>query len=634
VTQLVAARRRAALEPANAEAQQALALALAAAGFLPAALPAFGRAVRLAPASPDALINFGVALLELKEHAAAAAVFRRVLSLAPAEPDAHHAEGVAETETGRPADGERRFRRALQLRPGYAETYARMASTLVRLGRHADAVPWSRTAIALNPGRVPALVDLGVICTKIERHGLAVVWSKRALAGEPASVVARVNCAAALALLGRSWEAVAMLRQAAELPQGGAEPYRNMLAVMSYVMTDEAARWELTCDFGRRFAPPSRSHAFANSRDAERRLVVGYLSSDFYEHPVARNLVPVIEAHDSGRLATVLYSDAARADAMTARLQAAAVDWRRTAALSDADVASRIRADALDVLVIVGGRLDRNRPLVACHRAAPIQMSLFDAGTSGLEEMDYLIADRTLAAPPRLRRERYSERVLRLPSLYVHPTLHEAPVPCAPPCLVAGHVTFGCFNSPLKLSDRALDLWAEVMRTVPQSRLRLKYQARYRDPDLRRRILSRLEIDPARVDFLPGGEPIAAHLRSYEGVDVALDSFPFTGSTTTWEALWMGVPVVTLLGESLVGRLSASFLNPVGLGELVAATPEAFVRTAAGLARDPGRLAALRSMLRARVAASPLCDGRARARQFERLFRAAWRRWCGATVFG
>ena len=623
-----AARRLVALEPARVEAQQQLGLATAVRALTDAVRP-LRRVTWLAPLAADAHLNLGIALFALGRRGEAGAAFRRVLVLAPGDADALHGLGVVDAEEGAQDPAVRHLGRAVGLRPDNAETLVRLANVLARMSRSNEAAALERRALALAPARAPALFDLGLALSQTEQLRASISWSLRALAIEPRSIQADINISASLLILGRTAEALDRLRRAAYRVDATQEPFRNLLAALSYSSTvGEEERWKTARAFEARHAAVPDRRPFAVTRDAERRLSVGYVSSDFYDHPVARNLAPVIEVHDRSRFRVVCYSDAAVADDMARRVHAAADSWRPIAGLSDADVARQVREDRVDILVIVGGRFDRNRPLVASHRAAPLQMSLFDGGTSGLGEMDYLLADRTLVAARPLRRERFTEHVLRLPSLYVHaPVAAAAPV-TEPPSSRSGHVTFGCFNSPLKLSDETLGLWSVLLREMPTARLRLKYLGRYQDPDLRSRVLRGLGIDPGRVDFLWGRDSIVAHLGNYASIDIALDTFPFTGSTTTWEALWMGVPVVTRLGDTLVGRLSASFLRPVKLDELVAATPADYLRIARELAADPARLALLRASLRDRVARSPLCDPRARARQIERLYRATWRRWC------
>jgi predicted O-linked N-acetylglucosamine transferase (SPINDLY family) len=313
-------------------------------------------------------------------------------------------------------------------------------------------------------------------------------------------------------------------------------------------------------------------------------------------------------------------------DAMTARYQAMADGWRSIVGLSDAQVAELIRQDGVDVLVLLAGRFDHNRPLIAAHRAAPVQVSFHDPATSGLSAMDYLIADRILV--PRRPTEKFTERVIRLPSFYIHAPLEGAPEVGPLPAATRGHVTFASFNNPAKLNDRVLTTWRDLLVALPDARLRLKFKNWFENAGIRSRIERAFGDVAGRVEFDTAQTVRGAHLALYGDVDLALDPFPFTGSTTTFEALWMGVPVVTLLGETMVGRWSASMLRVLGLDELIARTPEEYVRKAVALAGEPAKLARLRAELRQRVAASPLCNGGLRARQMDRIYRALWRRWC------
>jgi predicted O-linked N-acetylglucosamine transferase (SPINDLY family) len=324
----------------------------------------------------------------------------------------------------------------------------------------------------------------------------------------------------------------------------------------------------------------------------------------------------------------VAYADVSAPDAMTARFQTAVDAWCPIAGLSDEDVAAKIRADRIDIVVVLAAHFDRNRPLVCAYRPAPIQISFHDLLTTGLEAVDYFIADRTVF--PKGAVERFTERVIRLPSIYVHAPLAEVPVP-PPPAAAAGLVTFGSFNNPAKINDQVLALWAKVLAAAPGSRLLLKFRNWFLVPSLQARIGAALRgfgVDPSRIQFDGAPDQTAGHLARYGRIDIALDTFPFSGSTTTFEALWMGVPVITLTGATVASRWSASILHTLKLEEFVADTPERYVGAAAALAGDSARLAGLRSTLRERICRSPLVDGGLRARQIERVYRAVWRRWC------
>jgi predicted O-linked N-acetylglucosamine transferase (SPINDLY family) len=353
------------------------------------------------------------------------------------------------------------------------------------------------------------------------------------------------------------------------------------------------------------------------------------LSSDFRDHPVARNIEPLLANHDRSAFEMRLYGEVAVPDEATRRLQSYAAAWCSTVGQNDRQVAERIRADGVDILMILAGRFDRNRPEIAAWQAAPVQVSFHDPATSGIPALDYLIADRRLV--PRGSEEWFAERVVMLPTFYLHPPILSAPSPGPLPMSGGGGVTFGSFNHPAKVNDRVLALWARLLREVQGSRLVLKYRGYYAEGPLQARIhraAGDAGIEPGRFVLLGQRERHEAHLARYRHVDIALDPFPFTGSTTTFEALWMGVPVVTLAGSNMASRWSAAMLGALRLDEWVTDSPEAYMKAAAAMAYDPGRLKKLRSELRQRVLGSPLCDGGRRARQLERLLRAMWRRWC------
>ena len=624
------ARQYAALAPDRAEVQQQLGLAAAAIVLADAVRP-LRRVSWLTPLAPHAHLNLGIALVALQRLAEAGAAFRRTLVLAPDDPDALHGFGVVEVENGARDRAVSHLRRAIDLQPDRVETLVRLANALVRMRRSKEAATLERRALSLAPSRAPALFDLGLALFQLDQHSASLASSRHALVVEPESIQAEINISASLFILGRTAEALARLGRAAYRADAGPEPFRNLLAALTYSSdVGEEARWAAARAFEARHAATPDRRPFAATRDPERRLTVGYLSSDLYEHAIMRSLGPLLSAHDRSGFRIIGYAAGTHEDATTDRLRRMTDGWRSVAGLSDGGIAARVREDGVDILVIVGGRFDQNRPLVASHRAAPVQISLFDGGTSGLAEMDYLIADRILVPPSSRRAERFTERVLRLPSVYLYAPPDRTMPMGEPPCLAKGHVAFACFNNPMKIDDLTLSLWGRVLSGTPGSTLTLKYMGRYADRDLQRRVLDRIGIDPGRVAFLAGSSSLADHLALYADVDIALDATPFTGSTTTWEALTMGVPVVTLLGENLVGRLSASLLEPIGLHELVARDPDDYVRIACDLARDPARLAVLRHGLRDRLARSPLCDGARRARQFERIYRAVWRRWCQA----
>jgi protein O-GlcNAc transferase len=617
-------RKLAAQYPSQSEWHNHLGIESASASLLGDALLRFRRAASIDPQGLDAQINLGIACLELKRFPAAARPFRRTLCLLPGDADAWHGLGLSRAKAEGPALGTTAFHRALTIRPGHIETLLQLFGD--QPGR---ARALHRCALALQPDRWTSLIDHGVALARLERQRESLASSRRASAVNPQAVQAYVNAASAHGLLGDIPMGLRQLQKAVDAAPMQSDAFRHLMSMAAYTpAVDEAMRWDLACSFGRRYAPDPPVMLRTEDPDPDRNLRVAYLSSDFGDHPVTRNMLPLLESRDRAGAHVLCYSLTPRQDEAAQRLRAAVDGWRVVTESSDEAIAHQIRSDRIDILVILAGRFDRNRPLVAAHRAAPIQISMHDVGTSGISEMDYLIADRALVAPKSRRKEQFVERVLRLPSFYVHAALPDLPVSSAPPQTRKGHVTFGCFNSPVKFSDDLLQCWRRLLETMPDARLLLKYKRRYVDPDIRSRISRSFGGASGRIVFVTEGDSQPEHLAQYEEIDVALDSHPFVGSTTTWEALWMGVPVITLPGANIATRTGLSLLRPLGLHQLVATTAEDYLSRARTLAGDIPRLTAWRQELRARLLRSPLVDGPRRARQIDRLYRAVWRRHC------
>ena len=583
------------LRPDFAEVHNNLGAALKGLGRLDEAITAYGRAVAVKPDYPAAWSNLGEALMKAGRLEDAEAACRRAVALAPALAQAHNNLGAVLTEAGRFDEAEAVLRTTLALRPDYAEALSNLGRALVEQGRHDEAVAAYRRALAFAPGLAEANANLGSALILQARQAEGMAYYEAAIAARPDVAVHKALLACAT--------------------------YRDDL--------DGAALRALHTRFGTTFAQPADPLPdFGGDGDAEadpdRRLRIGYLSSDLREHPVGHNLLPVLRRHDRTRFSPHLYAHVPRPSAMTAAFRALADGWCDIAGLTDAQVAERIRADRIDILVSLAGRFDNNRPLVCARRAAPIQISLHDVATSGLAGMDYLIADRWLS--PRGSGEFFTERVLRLPSFPV------AALPAEPPGRAGrgdGPPVFGCFNNPCKITPTALALWGRILAAVPGSTLVLKYMDAYGSPELCDRLRGRLAAAGAgagQVRFLGGRESGRDFLARYHEVDIALDTLPFSGSTTSFQALAMGVPVVTWPWDRMVSRWTFSMLRTLHLDELIAHTGDGYVGIAVDLAHDIQRWRRRRHEIRRRVAASSLCDSRRWAGNVERLYRAVWRR--------
>ncbi|CAA7625970.1 glycosyltransferase family 41 protein [Magnetospirillum sp. SS-4] len=624
--------RALALKPDLAEECYHQGNALQLAGNPAGALEQYGLAIALRPGLAEAHNNMGTALFALGRHDEAIAAYTKALNIRPDFVDPHYNLGVLCAKTGRLRDAAEHYRKAVALRPDYAEAHNNLGGVLMEMGQAGEAEACHRRALELRPDYPGALYNLGCALNEQARFDDARHCYERALALDPKMAEPHNKLAGLFRMEGRYGETIASYRRVMEIEPDNVMAHRNLLAAILY---DPAWTPEMQFAEHRAFeARHARPHypqavAFANPPDPDRRLRIGYLSSDLNGHPVGRNLIPVVEAHDRDRFELFFYAHVASSDSFSRRFHAQAAGWRGIIGMSDRQVADLIRADGIDILVSLAGRFDLNRPQVCAFRPAPIQISFHDPATSGLEAMDYLIADRVLV--PRHGDERFTERPIRLPSFYLHDPIADAPPPGGLPMLVNGYPTFGSFNNPAKLSDETLALWARVLHRVPNSRLRLKYLDWMAAPLVSRRILAAMAangIGPERLDLAAARDSAQSHLALYHDIDIALDPFPFNGSTTTFEALWMETPVVTLPGRVMVSRWAASIMAPLGLGELIAGSPDAYVDICEGLAADPDRLTRLRAGLRRRIEASPLCDARRRAGQIERAYRAVWRRWC------
>jgi predicted O-linked N-acetylglucosamine transferase (SPINDLY family) len=534
---------------------------------------------------PTSCFNLAKALMTGGDAARAACLLRQGLTLHPAMKELANALGVIAFEASRP-DATMRARRSLVLAPDRLDFRFTLAACLAHAGDTDRAGRLYRQVLSIAPDNAPAHNNLGLVFRNQSLIDFAIVAHRRALAIDP----------------------------------GDANLHRNHLSTLTYSQVEEWQHFAAHLAFGRAVRPMAPIAPLPRRR--KDRLTIGYLSADLRDHPIARLLEPIVAHHDHSRFRIGLYGQGRRVDEISHRFVSLGDYTRDLTELDDAAAAARIRDDGVDVLVLVASHFDHNRPTIAAHRAAAVQVSLYDAATSGIDQIDYLIADPVLA--PRAGGERFVERVVRVPRLLV--TTSPPPLPTERRTGLAP--VFGSFSAPAKLSPETLDLWARLLVRLPAARLLLKSYGFFASRALADRVRGRFAGAgiAERVEFRSAAEPLDRHLANYRDVDIALDPFPFNGSTTTHEAFWMGVPVVTLLGRRMPGRWTAPMLEAVGLGDLVARDADAYVEIAARLAADRARLADLRATLRDRVLASSLNDGRGRARQLERLYRAMWNR--------
>jgi protein O-GlcNAc transferase len=607
--------------------------ALTPSAILEGAIAAFGsgrfaeacRASRMvlaaAPDHPTALLVLAAALAADRRDLALIHV-ARAAQIAPTAPEVHNTAGNLLAEAGETNAAALRYRRALALAPALAEGVYNLGTTL--RSSEAKARHWLQRATALTPARADAWANLAVSGgPPADSHRAA----KTALVLAPSHPVGWVaHGLAALGLLDAE-EAVRANRRALAADDRRREPWINLLTAIHYDPSTSSAeifatirRWARLMTEDGRHQPPPREQT-------PPRLRIGYLSADLRRHVVAGNLIGLVAHHDPARFETFFYAAVRRPDEVSHALMRHGT-WRSIADLEDRDAAALIREDRIDILVCLAGHTSGNRPAIPALRPAPVQLSLFDLSTTGLGSMDGWITDAVLH--PTDTRERFTERLLRLPRcLYLEQPPEFSPPPGPPPSAGGAPITWGCFANPAKLTEVALATMARILAATPGSRLLLAYTDRYAQPMLVDRVAAALaRWGVGRDRLIVSTEALArdAHLARIGRADIALDSFPFNGSTTTFETLWMGVPVITLAGERFLGRVGASLLTAIGETSLIAASLDDYVAKAVALAGDGERLQRLRAELRPRLLASPLCDASAYARAVEALYLDAWAR--------
>ena len=627
----IAAYRQAILiKPDYAVAHSNLGNTLRAQGKLDEAVAAFRQAIAIRPDLAGVYSNLGNALRDQGKLDEAIATYVQAIGIKPDYAEAHSNLGNALRQKGKLDEAINAHRRAIAIRPDLAETHSHLGVALYDQGKFDESVAACRQAIAIKPDFAEAHSNLGNALREQGKVDEAITAYRKAIAIRPDLAEAYLNLGVALCDQGRLDEAVAACRQAIAIKPDFAEAHNNLLMELNYVAgVSNAELLETARKFGEMFDRPSVAAVSPTDLNRDRRLRIGYVSGDFRYHPVGYFLARVLSAHDRRSVEVFCYSNSAVVDAMTARLRAASDQWRSIVGMSDADAASLIRRDGVDILIDLSGHTNRNRLPLFASRPAPVQASwLGYYGTTGLAAMDYVLMD-AVSAPPGEERW-YSEAVVRLPhGRFCYDPPETAPAPADPPFSRRGHVTFGCFNNISKIGPDVVRSWARILEASPGARLICKWRT-LGEESSRRRLIEAFAAAGVAADRLElrGFSPHQEMLAEYGDIDIALDPFPFGGGLTSCEALWMGAPVVTLPGDRPASRQTLGFLRHAGLDDLAAASPTDYVAKAASLAGDPRRLAAVRHSLRLRLAASPLCDGPLFTAALESAFREMWRRFC------
>ena len=595
----------------------------------PGSLPTTVAVNRRSPQSNDAEAHYDVgnSMIALGQYESAATCYRLALKLKPDFVEAHYNLGNALKDSGQLETAAASFRHALALRPDLVDAHYNLGNIFKDLGKFQDAVNCYRQALALQPGDFDALNNLGISRQNLFSFEDAMASYHKALAIKPDFAEAHNNLGNAYRDIGQIDQAIACYQRALQLRQDYFEAHSNLLFALNYSTSHTPSfNLEQASDFGR-IASKKSALRFTSwhSPGQPEKLRVGLVSGDLRNHVVGYFLEAVLAHINPARVELIAYSTQHKEDELTARIRPYFSLWKSLSGKSDDDAARTIHADGVHVLLDISGHTAYNRLPVFSRKPAPVQASwLGYFATTGLAEMDYFLADET--GLPETLRDQFTEAAWILPDTRLCFTAPDVDIPATPlPALSNGAITFGCFQNLTKVNDEVLTVWEKIFAALPNARLRMQCKQLAEQAQVEK-LFQRLQqhgIRPAQVE-LQSASSRENYLAAHCEVDLILDTFPFPGGTTTCEALWMGVPTLTLAGESLLARQGASLLSAAGLPEWVATGKSDYISKAAALASDLPKLSMLRAGLRRQVLASPLFDAPRFARNFEEALRGMW----------
>lgn len=544
-------------------------------------------------------------------------------------------DGNVLEDSGRLDAALRQYEMAIRMAPGLARAHLNRGNVLLAKNDGESAVAAYATALTHDPGYAAAHFNLGNAYLQLNRSQAALASYDAAILLKPDFVDAEVARGVALDDIGECDMAAASARRVLELNPGYTEAYSNLLFSHNYRLDQPAAvLLEDAKNYGRLVKTLAQPFAeWPNDPNPERCLRVGFVSNDLRNHPVGYffdAVAAALKRNFSGRLKIFAYPGRSESDATSARIRSCCQGWHSTAGASDEQLARNIREDRIDILVDLSGHTAGNRLPMFAWKPAPVQVSwLGYFATTGVEAIDYLLADHCTL--PVIEEINFTEKIWHLPETRLCFTPPDAHVEIGPlPASITGSITFGCFNNLTKMNEEVVTLWSRVLSAIPNSRLYLKAK-QLTESSIQEKVLNRFAaqgIESARLT-LEGQSSRVDYLKSYQGVDIALDPFPFPGGTTTVEALWMGVPVLTLPGDRFLSRQGAGLLLNAGLPEWIATGKEDYVARAVAHAADLDGLALLRGRLRAQVLTSPIFDPERFAGHLHDALRCMWKEWAG-----
>ena len=619
------------LAPDYYQAFNNLGNALDADGKIEEAEEVYQKALDIKPGYLEAMFNLGIMKRKLRKFREAELIFEEYIKIDPTNASTHFELGFSCERQGNRTKAQMCYGVALNIDPKHSLARIGLAGLYQTVGRLKESIEQYDISLQGDENLTKAINSKGIALRKSGRFEEAVECLMKSYELNPEDTETLNAIASAYQSIGDINKATQYYTEALKVNPLSDASHKCVLFVI--LNNDKLSTKELF-DIHREVRGPFDKPEFFNKdflkrdKSLKRKIKLGYISSDFRTHVVAMNVLPLLANHNHDQFEIFLYGQVEFPDEITQLCKGYADHWCSTMQKTDREVADIIEKDEIDILVVLAGRFDENRPIVTTYRPAPIQVSFHDCATSGLKSMDYYFTDSVLH--PSNTAELFTEELYRLPYYYQYPVQEGIPEIKDTPALNNDYITFGSFNKPEKIGDSVIDLWANVLLAVPNSKLLLKYFNHYDEESMKQRWISRFEkynIVASRIIFMGNIDDRQSHLALYDLIDIALDPFPFNGATTTFESLSMGVPVVSLLGKHFVDRVAGSIVTHAGYPELAVKTKSEYIECARKLASNYKGLNNMRRTMRNKVFDSKLCDGIPYAENIEKAYRDMWSTW-------
>jgi protein O-GlcNAc transferase len=623
-------RKALSINPNLVEVHYNLGDALREQAHLDEAVASYRRAIELKPDYAEAYNNLANVLKSQDKLEEAADAYQQAIRLKPDYAEAYNNLGSILQKQDRLKQAIAHCQQAVSIKPDFAEAHGNLGNAFYALGRLDEAVAACRRALEIKPDSAETYNSLGNALRELGRLDEAAACGRQALQLMPEFAEACNNLGNTLQAQGKLEEAIACYRQVLSINPDSAIAYSNLLYTMQYMdSVTPAETFSEHQRYAEHFETPLKAHwpSHANNRDPERRLRIGYVSADFYNHAVAFFIEPILANHDKSQVEIYCYYNHIKRDANTDQIAAHADHWLTCSKINDEQLAERIRADGIDILVDLSGHTGYNRLPVFARKPAPVQVTWIGyPGSTGLSAMDYRITNEGVD-PPGLTERYHSESLIRLPDTSVAYRSESGCPPVSPlPALTTDEFVFASLNNLIKINPSVVKLWARILGALPHAKLML---ANVTDSGVQQRMVELFGEAGVPEDrlILQPRMSLNDYLALHHKIDLALDPFPYNGGTTTMHSLWMGVPVITMAGEHMASRCAVPLLSRVGLSEFITHNEEEYLQRAIQMAQDLPRLDRIRQSVRDSMRTSS-CEPRTVTRHLEAAYREAWRKWC------